>query len=323
MKKTTMTKILILLLVLTTAFAMSACKRKTSPNHAAQQPAATPTPYPEGEVEAIELDPESPEGYIGTIEIDGVDCPLILHDNLSYAIVKEEAMVVYTLFTDDVLESYTIPEYVDYELKHYPVTSIDDDAFTDFTDAVTISIPSSVKKIGIDAFDGCEGLEEIIIAEGVESIASGAFSNCTALKSITLPSTIKELGDGLFFGCEALETVVLSEGITAIPDDTFSNCEALASIVIPSTLKTIGSEAFWTCTSLGAIRLPDGLTTIGDRCFYDCESLTELTLPSTLTSIGDSLFDYCEKLAVIYVPSDKVDSYTELFEEYEPVIRGY
>ncbi|MCR5685286.1 MAG: leucine-rich repeat domain-containing protein [Lachnospiraceae bacterium] len=314
MKRSISARLLILAILLISVLMFSACKRKESPYHPAAAPTATP--YPTGTIDTIE-DANITEGYIGTMEIDGTDYPVVIHDSLSYCIIGDEARVVNTLFTDDALEEYNIADTVEYESVSYPVTSIDEDAFYGFYDALKINIPSSIKTIGAYAFDSCDAAVEINIAEGVEVIGESAFNDCSDLESIVIPSTVREMGTNVFYGCSSLEKVVFKEGVTAIPDETFTNCEALKTVEIPSSVQSIGYEAFWGCEALASIQIPEGVTFIDDRCFYDCIELTAVVLPSTLTVIGDGIFDECDKLSTIMVPKDCKEMFEDLFEEYE------
>ncbi|OLN25569.1 N-acetylmuramoyl-L-alanine amidase [Desulfosporosinus metallidurans] len=82
-------------------------------------------------------------------------------------------------------------------LSGFPVTSIGDDAFVDWsgTSITSISIPQGVTSIGNTAFWGCKGLTSISIPQGVISIGNGAFSNCTGLIAISFNSATTTIYD--------------------------------------------------------------------------------------------------------------------------------
>ncbi len=65
-----------------------------------------------------------------------------------------------------------------------------------------IKIPSSVKKIGHDAFMECSSLAQVELEEGLERIRCGAFSECTSLTHIRVPSTVIEIEQGAFKKCD-------------------------------------------------------------------------------------------------------------------------
>lgn len=264
-----------------------------------------------------------PEGYMGTADMDGTDCPLFCLDDMSYVLVGDEAWVVFTVFTDTYLENYYIRDAVEYEGKSYPVTVIDEQAFAYCESMTSVRIPNSVKRIAVSAFDGCGALTSLVIPEGVEEIGDYCFNECKELSTVVLPKSLKKMGDGLFFNCSALTTVMLPDGLTKIPDDTFSGCESLRSVSIPDSVTDIGAEAFWYCEALESIKLPDSLLVIEPGVFYDCMSLTEITLPGSLAYIDDDVFDYCDSLTVLRVPAAKLEEYQEQFAGYEFEVVGY
>jgi len=101
-----------------------------------------------------------------------------------------------------------------------------------------VTIPSSIKEIGKDAFSGCANLKEVILNEGLEKIGDEAFSS-TKIESITIPGSVKEIGKGAFSGCKNLEEIILNEGLEKIGHPAFSNTN-IKSITIPSSVKEIG-----------------------------------------------------------------------------------
>jgi len=63
----------------------------------------------------------------------------------------------------------------------------------------TISIPSSVTRIGSCAFSDCRNLESITIPGGVTVLLDETFNGCTSLVTANLPG-VKRLEDGVFVG---------------------------------------------------------------------------------------------------------------------------
>ena len=59
-------------------------------------------------------------------------------------------------------------------------------------------IPSSVKKIGDGAFNGCTSLKSVTIPNSVTEIGERAFNDCTGLKSVTIPNSVTKIGDYAF-----------------------------------------------------------------------------------------------------------------------------
>ena len=81
----------------------------------------------------------------------------------------------------------------------------------------SVSIPSTVKEIGKDAFSVCTGLAKLSIADGSQltTISQGAFVDCQALTSIVIPSSVETIGVGAFSGCSKLASLTFQR----IPTD--------------------------------------------------------------------------------------------------------
>lgn len=141
-----------------------------------------------------------------------------------------------------------------------------------------IKLPSTLKKIGYDAFSinqiesitfpqGIEEvagfnynpLKEVVIPEGVKIVGYSAFKSCENLKSIQLPSTLEEIGSYAFSECPNLEVITLGENVTEIGEEAFKGCTALKEIKLPKSLKRLGCRVFKDCTSLSEIEIPESV----------------------------------------------------------------
>ena len=109
----------------------------------------------------------------------------------------------------------------------YSVTSIVHNPFYNYTSLTSITIPNSVKSIGVRAF-----------------------KDCTRLTSITIPNSVTWIGDYAFSGCTNLKSITIPESVTSIRYKTFYNCTSLTSITIPDTVTSIGRDAFRDCSNL-------------------------------------------------------------------------
>ena len=171
-----------------------------------------------------------------------------------------------------------------------PVTVIDEDAFCE-SDITSIVIPWTVRKIDEDAFVDCKNLVSVTLSEGLESISNSAFYGCTALKSITLPASLRGVSSYAFRGCISLEEVVIL-GDTRLENGIFQDCTSLKSI----TVKSPGNETYpygsSICPqeSLQTLVLSEGLTKIGSWAFADTPELKEVYLPKSLTEIDSCAF---------------------------------
>ena len=65
----------------------------------------------------------------------------------------------------------------------------------------------------------------ITMVSSLKYIGAEAFYDCESLKEVTLPKSIVSMGNGVFQNCSGLETVKFrSMEFSEIPDDTFSGC---------------------------------------------------------------------------------------------------
>lgn len=138
--------------------------------------------------------------------------------------------------------------------------------FSRCTTLQSVQFPSTLKKIGVQAFSECSGLTDVVLPDGLEVMEGGVFQ-LTAIRSIVIPPSVQELDSYLFDSCSFLESVELPDGIWSIGSHTFCGCTSLRNINLPESLLVIGEEAFAECESLTAIRLPDAVSEIGSRAF--------------------------------------------------------
>ena len=114
------------------------------------------------------------------------------------------------------------------------------------TDTETITLPSSLKEIGWEAFRWCKNLKEIALPEELEIIGIGCFRD-TAIKEITIPKSVRRMEKSAFSGYidenkynRSLEKVTLQDGLESIGELCFCDT-GLKEISIPSTVTSIGS----------------------------------------------------------------------------------
>lgn len=179
----------------------------------------------------------------------------------------------------------------------------------------TLTLPSTLKTIGAEAFAYTDFSGELLIPDGVTSIGASAFAKCDGFGgTLSLPDSVKTVGESAFYLCEGftglklsvgltkierysfahmygLKTkVVIPEGVTEIGESAFS-CSYMPSVRLPSTLKKIEKQAFMYAHNLTKITLPDGLETIGDEAFSGCHPRNAVVLPASIKSIGKKAFD--------------------------------
>ena len=105
-------------------------------------------------------------------------------------------------------------------------------------------IPSSIKIIDDFAFDECEDLISITIPENVTHIGFAAFDHC-GFTSLIIPDSITTIGQHAFQGCKRLQSLVLGKSITLIEGEAFGDLKELKQIQIKAPVPpSIGSSVF-------------------------------------------------------------------------------
>ena len=172
----------------------------------------------------------------------------------------------------------------------------------------SISVPSGLKNVGTDAFEGTSWFENqpeglvyignvlykykgdmpenyhITIKEGTLGIANSAFYGRSTLSSIDIPESVKYIGiDDITYFDGRCPFYKFLEGLTY-------------------------SNVFGGCTNLTTINIPNGVTYIGKCAFKNCSGLTSVIIGSGIEDIRDNAFAYCPNLKDVYCFSEKVPS---------------
>lgn len=179
----------------------------------------------------------------------------------------------------------------------FNITELPANLFKDCYLLESVTIPSSVTKLGDYCFYGCKQLSSIDIPSLVTELGEYCFGNCGALSNITIPSMVTILGNHCFDNCFSALNIGIPSSINRIGDGCFAHCTSLSSIIIPSSVNKIGDGCFAFCTSLTSIEIPSTVTEIGENCFYDCTSLNNVEIPSSVTTLGNNCFYNCSNLS--------------------------
>lgn len=94
------------------------------------------------------------------------------------------------------------------------------------------------------AFVGCENLETVSLPSTLKKIGYGAFVECDNLREINLSEGLTSIGDYAFYKCFKLSNIILPDGLTSIGERAFSNCGSIERLVVPDSVNFIGYHAF-------------------------------------------------------------------------------
>ena len=235
-------------------------------------------------------------------------------DGLRYGLNKNPntAFVAQGKYSGDIV----IPDSILVDGEYYHVTSIRARAFRYCEGMTSISIPSSVKEIGEDAFVGCTGLPVVdgvryadtylieavdkslasyTIREGTRWIGPDAFSDCIHAPTITIPTNVESIGDNSFRNVLNIE---YSGNLVGSP----WGARCMNGVVEwPFVFQDQSKIVLVVCSYLaeGAIVIPEGVRVLEEEAFAWCEAITSISFPSTIENIGSNAFKYCMGLPIV------------------------
>ena len=142
------------------------------------------------------------------------------------------------------------------------------------------------------------GIETLILPTNLKRIGENAFEGISKLKSLLLPNSLKEIGSKAFYDSN-IEEIILPNSIESIGEKCFSSCYELQKVVIPGSLAVVPKSAFYDCRYLENVEIRNGVRCIDDNAFDCCRSLTNIKLPNTLVKIGKESFRYTNLQSII------------------------
>ena len=195
------------------------------------------------------------------------------------------------------------------------VTGIGEGACSSCNKLTNLSIPETVRDIGVEAFAHCGKLAKVYIAPNtVTNISFGAFIGDQSIMDVQIAGSVKTIGDGAFLHCfmppnlhdnYTTGSLVLNEGIQKIGVQAFFICVRIGEIVIPNSVTSIGEMAFGNTQYARRIVIGTGLREIGESAF-ECDwggsRLSELVIGPNVVKIGAYAFAGCEKVRALDIP---------------------
>lgn len=200
------------------------------------------------------------------------------------------------------------------ELKLTPyMTSIATAAFAVCRKIKTIDIPSSITRIGTQAFENCSGLTgDIIIPKTVLEVGNNVFANCSNLTRIIFEENgaLREIGSQ-FANNSGIKELIVPEYINLIKSEAFGNCGKLEKVVLLNPELQVGERIFNSTLRLNSAGPIDWGLGAGKQTKYDIEYawttkipeyafaagvnfrqsyLESVDLPDTLVTIGKGAF---------------------------------
>jgi hypothetical protein len=218
-------------------------------------------------------------------------------DSLIYELDNHEATLVDN--TIDKFNDLNIPRKVIHEDKEYVVTEIAPQVFKGNRYINWVSIPSTVKKVGVECFAS-------------SSIKELYFEQIVALHEV-------EICESLCHDAIRLEYVNLASGIISIPAKSFYNCVALKEINTPWRLTSINRLAFYNCYNLKHFDFTELINTIASSAFYGT-NLNYAEIGSNVKTVEDFAFNNIENLRTLVVASENCEMGNQIISDNHRVV---
>ena len=167
------------------------------------------------------------------------------------------------------------------------VTRIGSEAFCGCNGLTSVNIPSSVTSIGVSAFHDCSGLTSVVIPSSVTSIGIGAFQYCSGLTSIISYITdVFKTGTVAFYGCDNA-TLYVPKGLVNTYQSTvdWNSIKKIEEIRIPLAMS---------CNNKGKVKINDGVqftNDMGKVNVYDGADNTFVFTPEENCELEQVLID--------------------------------
>ena len=190
--------------------------------------------------------------------------------------------------------------------------SIGDEAFAHCRSLVHLSIPATVREMGVRVTFDTRVSEGHVAGEGdVGAVTAFVFADDAGVLYRRVPDEAKDACDksaDAGFGSPESQLVTLElidasaltlaeyrvlPGTRSIGPRAFSKNAFVQRVSLPEGVKIVGERAFAECASLFAIELPDTVESIGERAFCGAP-LKAVRIPRALARLGERAFGVVE-----------------------------
>jgi len=127
------------------------------------------------------------------------------------------------------------------------------------------TIPEGETELAPYAFYRCDSLVSVSFPSSMRRIGASAFARCSLLALTELPTGLRDIGRFAFHHCRSLALRELPAGLESIGASAFWNCSMLALKELPARIERIDTGAFEGCSSLALTELPVGIAEKGWR----------------------------------------------------------
>ncbi|MDE6718001.1 MAG: leucine-rich repeat domain-containing protein, partial [Muribaculaceae bacterium] len=176
-----------------------------------------------------------------------------------------------------------------------------------------VKIPSTVKRIGAQAFYWNVDLTSVILPEGLEEIGENAFEDCFGINTLCLPSTVKSVEKEAFKSSRLSNLILLCKDVKIADNafDGFGNIHGGMKVCYPLGMNTGCFDekiqmTFYPYRNTD-IRILDDYTVLTDggktllMVPYDCSK--DYIIPEGVETILSSAFNGCGGIETLTIPA--------------------
>ena len=219
---------------------------------------------------------------------------------------KITASIVKVNYRSNYPSNFLVPK----QIKGYPISRIEDEAFAGCTRLKKVTIQDNVTTIGEKAFVNCKELSTIRFSKNLISIGNNAFKGTAYMNSWKNNEYVQANGILLYVNEDRLLKDNGASSLIFVKDATSMYIDDYPSSVALS-LKTIskvsgGSETnsntiivnwmdglFQDFKHVKFVETPDYLTKIPSNSFMNCSALEKVVINDNVISIGNEAFRDC------------------------------
>lgn len=141
--------------------------------------------------------------------------------------------------------TFTLLEDDTYSVSAADVTNMPTDLIipSEYDGKAVTTIPDYAF-VDLETGYGCGSVKKLTIPSSIKSIGVYAFAGATSLIKVTFSDGLLTIGDWAFSNANKLEYVILPDSLTAIGRDAFSSCSSLKAVYIPESVATVGTNVF-------------------------------------------------------------------------------
>lgn len=190
----------------------------------------------------------------------------------------------------------------------------------------SVTLPSEIREVSANAFDGCVNLKKVNCEGGLASIGKFAFRGCTSLESIEFSTALDTISISAFQG-SGLKSVTIGVNVTLIADRAFKDCVNLESVNFDKrgvkALRML-DYAFEGCVSLTNVEFPWRLRDVVEKRKYRIPRppFIEITADWCDPCISIGAFRGCTKLETVTIEDEYGDGLSRSFTYADKAFMG-